>query len=104
VIVDKINGFLGRFVGPNAAHMIDAGIALAIAAGIALAASPAARTFEQHHSLLGILVSVGVLLGTPLVSKFRKAAGSSAPLVDQLVAAVAKAVADAHEQLPPSPK
>ncbi len=94
-MIDKVNAFLGRFVGPNAVHMIDAAVALGIAGGIALAASPAARQFEQRHSLLGVLVTIGVLLGTPLVSKFRKAAGGDATATAQQIAdAVAKALAE----------
>jgi hypothetical protein len=88
ILIDKLNAFLAKFVGPNAAHMIDAGIALGIAAAVTLCASPWARAETAHHALLGALFSVGVLVGTPLASKFRKAAGSQTALVDQIAQVV----------------
>lgn len=95
-MIDKLNAFLGRFVGPNAAHMIDAGIALALVGVPVLAASHPARVFLLHHATLGLIVTAALPLATALASKFRKAAGNSAPLADQLVAAVTQAVNDAQ--------
>jgi hypothetical protein len=83
-IVAKLNGFLGRFVGPNAAHVIDGMIGVAIVGAVTFVESPSARVFLVHHALLSTLVTAGIPVSTALASKFRKAAGSSQPLVDEL--------------------
>ncbi len=103
ILIDKLNGFLGRFVGPNAAHVIDGLIAFALVGAAAFAVSAPARVFLLHHALLGIVVSLSVPLVTALASKFRKAAGSSASLVDQITAAVTQALnAQATPTEPPA--
>jgi hypothetical protein len=103
MLIDKLNGFLNRFVGPNAAHTIDALIGVALVGAVAFASSAPARLFLLHHALLGVLVSAGVPLVTALASKFRKAAGSTAPLVDQLTAAIVAAIPPASPE-PPAKK
>lgn len=95
-VINRFNGFLARFVGPNAAHVIDALIALALVGAVTYVASAPARLFLLHHATLGVLVTVAVPLVTALASRFRKAAGSSAPLADEIAAAVAKALRDAR--------
>lgn len=100
-LVDRINSFLNRFVGPNAAHVIDALIGVALVGAVAFATSEPARVFLFNHPLLGVIVSVGVPLVTALASKFRKAAGSVVSLVDQLTVAVLAATAPPDE--PPAP-
>jgi len=92
-MIDKLNAFLARFVGPNAAHMIDALIGLGIVGLCAYAYSAPARLFLLHHAVLGAVVTVGVPIATALASKFRKAAGSQASLVDEVVAAVSQKLA-----------
>ena len=93
-MLTRFNNWLSKLVGPNSAHMIDAGLMVAIASGVALCASPWARATADHHSLLSVLFSVGVLVGTPLISKFRKAAGKpSTDLVAQLAQLVDEALA-----------
>lgn len=103
MLVEKVNGFLNRLVGPNAAHMIDALIAIALVGAGTFAVSAPARLFLVHHALLGIIVSAGIPLLTALASKFRKAAGSTAPLVDELAAAVAVLIKQAHAAPPAIP-
>lgn len=95
-MIDKLNAALAKFVGPNAAHMIDGLIGVSLVGVPTLAASHAARVFLLHHSMLGLIVTAALPVTISLGSKFRKAAGSSAPLADQLAAAVTQAVADAH--------
>lgn len=97
-LIDKLNAFLAKFVGPNAAHMLDALIGIAIVGGVAFASSPASRVFLLHHATLGVIVTATIPIATGFASKFRKAAGDSGPLADQLVTAVTQAVKDAHTQ------
>lgn len=99
-LIAKINAFLSKFVGPNAAHMIDAAVAIGIVDGAALVSSPSARAYLLHHALLSSIASISVPPAVALASKFRKAAGSQADLVDQ----VAKAVTDAIAKQPPAQK
>lgn len=84
IIITKLNAFLARFVGPNAAHVIDGMIGVAIVGAATFVESPSARVFLVHHALLSTLVTAGIPVSTALASKFRKAAGSSQPLVDEL--------------------
>ena len=93
-MIDRVNAFLGRFVGPNAAHVIDGLIGVAIVGGVAIAESPASRAFLAHHSTDAMLVAAGVPLATGLASKFRKAAGSSNTIADAVAAAVKQALAE----------
>lgn len=87
--MNRINAFLARFVGPNAAHVIDAIVAFALTAAAAAAFSPAARDFELHHARLGVALALAPAILTALASKFRKAAGQPAnDLVDAIAAAV----------------
>lgn len=99
-LLDKFNAALGKLVGPNAAHMIDGLIGVGLVGVVAYASSPASRVFLLHHAQLGAIVTVGIPVVTALASKFRKAAGSTAPLADQLSAVVAQAVKDAHAAAP----
>ena len=103
ILINKLNAFLAKFVGPNAAHVIDGLIGVALVGAAAFAASAPARLFLLHHALLGVIVTAGVPLVTAVASKFRKAAGSSAPLADELASAVTQAVKDAHAQLAAAP-
>lgn len=95
-MIDKLNAFFGRFVGPNAAHTIDGLIGVALVGVPTLTASHAARVFLLHHSMLGMIVTAALPVTISLGSKFRKAAGNNASLADDLAAAVRQAVADAH--------
>ena len=97
----KIQAGLEKLVGPNAAHMLDALIAVALV-GVptlvgALIYSAPARLFLLHHATLGAvitgLVGIGVPAVTALASKFRKAAGSQATLVDEIAKVVEDALA-----------
>ena len=98
MIVSKVNGWLSKLVGPNAAHMIDAAIGVAIPYAVTFAVSPGARVFLLHHSLLAVIVGASILPATALASKFRKAAGSSAPLADEIAAVVAAKILVAEKQ------
>lgn len=95
LLISKLNAFLSKFVGPNAAHMIDAVFAIAIVDGVALSTSPAARLFLLHHARLGALIQLSVPPAVALSAKFRKAAGSQASLVDELVKGVQNILATA---------
>lgn len=94
-MIDKLNAFLSKFVGPNAAHMIDAVFAIALVDGAALSTSHAARLFLLQHARLGALVQLSIPPAIALSAKFRKAAGSQAPLVDELVKGVQDILATA---------
>lgn len=75
----KLQGFLDRFVGPNAAHVLDGLIAFEITAGGAALASPSARAYGAHHPYVALGIAVGTPLLTAVASKFRKAATTKAP-------------------------
>lgn len=102
-MIARLNAFLSRFVGPNAAHIIDGLIGVALVGVPTLVGmliySPPARVFLLHHTTLGAVVTGLVGLGVPavtaLASKFRKAAGSQAALVDEIARVVEDAFAKA---------
>ena len=96
-MIDRVNAFLAKFVGPNAAHVIDGLIGVAIVGGVAIAESPASRGFLAHHSTDAMIVAASVPLATALASKFRKAAGSSSTVAaDEIAAAVKQALTEAR--------
>ena len=92
-LIGTINAQLSKLVGPNAAHMIDALIGLAIVGAVALLSSSAARAFLAHHATLSVIVTAAVPVATALASKFRKAAGSQASLLDEIEQIVKNALA-----------
>lgn len=99
-MIAKLNAFLGKFVGPNAAHAIDGVIGVAIGAAITLTYSAPARLFFLHHSRLGLIVGLVVVpVATALAAKFRKAAGSQVNLVDEIT----KSIEDALKTQPRRP-
>lgn len=75
----KIQNGLSKFVGPNAAHVLDGLIGFEISAGVAAVATPSARNYADHHAVVAIGIAVGTPLLTALASKFRKAATTTAP-------------------------
>ena len=92
-LISKLNALLSKFVGPNAAHMVDAAVAVGIVDGAALVSSPSARAYLVHHAVLSSIASICVPPAVALASKFRKAAGSQADLVDQIAQVVQEALA-----------
>lgn len=87
-LIERFNGWLAKFVGPNAAHVIDGLIGVALTLAGAFAFSTPARTFASHHADLGLIILLAPPVLTALASKFRKAAGSQVSLVDEIVAAI----------------
>lgn len=100
MLIERFNGWLGTLVGPNAAHVIDGLIGVSLTFAGAFAFSAPARTFASHHADLGLVVLLIPPVITALASKFRKAAGSQASLVDELLAAIEQAKTAAK---PPPP-
>jgi hypothetical protein len=75
----KIQTGLGKFVGPNAALVLDALIAFELTAAGTAIATPSARTYADQHPFVAVAVTFAPPLLTALASKFRKAATTIRP-------------------------
>jgi hypothetical protein len=75
----RIQNLLNKFVGPNAAHVLDGLIAFEITAGGAALTAPSARNYAAHHPVVAAVFAIAPPLLTALASKFRKAATTKPP-------------------------
>jgi hypothetical protein len=79
-MIEKLNAFLAKLVGPNSAHVIDGLVAWELTAISTGAADPSARKYAEAHPLLDVALTFGPPLLTAAAAKFRKAAAAkSAP-------------------------
>lgn len=73
-LVAKFNSLVGKLVGPNAVHAIDAIVAFELTAAGTAAADPSARDYAANHPALVVVFSLVAPILTAGASRFRKAA------------------------------
>lgn len=78
-MIDKLNKFFGRIVGPNSAHVIDGLVAYELTAAGAASQSQSARDFALHHPTIAVIFVIAPPILTAVAAKFRKAASKPAP-------------------------
>jgi hypothetical protein len=75
----KLQAFLERFVGPNAAHVLDGLVAFELTAAGAALSTDSARNYAVHHPAVAVTFTLAPPVLTALASKFRKAAHAKTP-------------------------
>ena len=98
-LIDKFNAAVGKLVGPNAVHAVDAIVAFELTAAGTAVADPSARTYAASHPWLIVVFSILAPVLTAGAARFRKAA--TAPKAAPAQAAAAAPVA-AVDPTPPA--
>jgi hypothetical protein len=103
-IASKISALLGRLVGPNSAHVIDALIAWELTAVAAGFESQSARDYAVNHPLLVVVFTVGPPVLTGFAAKFRKAAGAKSAALAAAPRAPVAAQVPTPDEAPAAPE